>query len=112
MSIGDIAHVGGHPPSVAAVYHYDDQMFTLPLGFDLVRTVHMRSISLQNVIYLAISYCRNQLLFLETSFADVGCFCQLYGHNTLAEAMRYLPPFVFIFSNTTEPTSFIWLFDI
>ncbi|KNA21084.1 hypothetical protein SOVF_046540 [Spinacia oleracea] len=36
VSIGDIAHVGGHPPSVAAVYHYDDQMFTLPLGFDLV----------------------------------------------------------------------------
>ncbi|KAL2901744.1 UDP-N-acetylglucosamine--peptide N-acetylglucosaminyltransferase [Bienertia sinuspersici] len=36
ISIGDIAHVGGHPPSVAAVYHYNDQMFALPVGFDLV----------------------------------------------------------------------------
>ncbi|XP_021768084.1 uncharacterized protein LOC110732449 isoform X1 [Chenopodium quinoa] len=36
LSIGDIAHVGGHPPSVATVYLYDDQLFALPLGFDLV----------------------------------------------------------------------------
>ncbi|KMT11750.1 hypothetical protein BVRB_5g105600 [Beta vulgaris subsp. vulgaris] len=36
VSIGDIAHIGGHPPSVAAVYLYDDQIFALPMGFDLV----------------------------------------------------------------------------
>ncbi|KAJ6714895.1 TETRATRICOPEPTIDE REPEAT (TPR)-CONTAINING PROTEIN-RELATED [Salix viminalis] len=36
ISIGDIAHVGGHPPNVAAVYRNIDRLFALPLGYDLV----------------------------------------------------------------------------
>ncbi|GAB4857735.1 hypothetical protein Ancab_015642 [Ancistrocladus abbreviatus] len=36
VSIGDIAHIGNHPPNVAAVYRYSDQYFALPIGFDLV----------------------------------------------------------------------------
>lgn len=36
ISIGDIAHVGGHPPNVAAVYRNTDRLFALPLGYDLV----------------------------------------------------------------------------
>lgn len=35
--IGDIAHVGTHPPNVAAVYRKIDGFFALPMGYDLVR---------------------------------------------------------------------------
>ncbi|XP_027361593.1 uncharacterized protein LOC113869468 [Abrus precatorius] len=34
--VGDIAHVGIHPPNVAAVYRKIDGCFTLPMGYDLV----------------------------------------------------------------------------
>lgn len=37
ISIGDIAHVGSHPPNVAAVYHNIDGQFALPVGYDLVK---------------------------------------------------------------------------
>ncbi|KAK1261313.1 hypothetical protein QJS04_geneDACA008707 [Acorus gramineus] len=36
VSIGDIAHVGEHPPNVAAIYHDIDGKFALPVGYDLV----------------------------------------------------------------------------
>nr|XP_009413254.1 PREDICTED: uncharacterized protein LOC103994598 isoform X1 [Musa acuminata subsp. malaccensis] len=36
VSVGDIAHVGGHPPTVAAVYRDSDRNFALPVGYDLV----------------------------------------------------------------------------
>ncbi|XP_037495569.1 uncharacterized protein LOC105636609 isoform X2 [Jatropha curcas] len=36
ISIGDIAHVGSHPPNVAAVYYNADRSFALPVGYDLV----------------------------------------------------------------------------
>lgn len=36
ISVGDIAHVGTHPPHVAAIYQASDQNFALPLGYDLV----------------------------------------------------------------------------
>lgn len=36
ISIGDIAHVGCHPPNVAAVYRNNDKLFARPVGFDLV----------------------------------------------------------------------------
>uniref|UniRef100_A0A0E0BDW2 PH domain-containing protein n=1 Tax=Oryza glumipatula TaxID=40148 RepID=A0A0E0BDW2_9ORYZ len=36
VSIGDIAHVGIHPPHVAAVYKNVGGNFALPLGYDLV----------------------------------------------------------------------------
>ncbi|KAK7309084.1 hypothetical protein RJT34_05549 [Clitoria ternatea] len=36
MHIGDIAHVGIHPPNVAAVYRKIDGFFALPMGYDLV----------------------------------------------------------------------------
>ncbi|OMP08179.1 Vacuolar protein sorting-associated protein 62 [Corchorus olitorius] len=36
VSIGDIAHVGSHPPNVAAVYRNIDKLFALPVGYDLV----------------------------------------------------------------------------
>ncbi|GKU95669.1 hypothetical protein SLEP1_g9000 [Rubroshorea leprosula] len=36
VSIGDIAHVGSHPPNVAAVYRNIDKLFTRPVGYDLV----------------------------------------------------------------------------
>ncbi|KAK8691038.1 hypothetical protein V6N13_074559 [Hibiscus sabdariffa] len=36
VSIGDIARVGSHPPSVAAVYRSIDKLFALPVGYDLV----------------------------------------------------------------------------
>ncbi|XP_043715720.1 uncharacterized protein LOC122664096 isoform X2 [Telopea speciosissima] len=36
VSIGDIAHIGTHPPNVAAVYHKINNQFSIPLGFDLV----------------------------------------------------------------------------
>ncbi|KAF5735104.1 hypothetical protein HS088_TW15G00604 [Tripterygium wilfordii] len=36
VSIGDIAHVGSHPPNVAAVYGYIDGLFAVPVGYDLV----------------------------------------------------------------------------
>ncbi|KAF7828516.1 Vacuolar protein sorting-associated protein 13C [Senna tora] len=34
--IGDIAHVGIHPPNVAAVYRKIDGLFAVPVGYDLV----------------------------------------------------------------------------
>ncbi|KAK8614167.1 hypothetical protein V6N13_122539 [Hibiscus sabdariffa] len=36
VSIGDIARVGSHPPNVAAVYRNIDNLFALPVGYDLV----------------------------------------------------------------------------
>jgi vacuolar protein sorting-associated protein 13A/C len=36
ISIGDIAYVGSHPPSVAAVYQKNDRLFAIPVGYDLV----------------------------------------------------------------------------
>ncbi|XP_010540792.1 PREDICTED: uncharacterized protein LOC104814451 [Tarenaya hassleriana] len=36
VSVGDVAHVGSHPPNVAAVYHNTDGLFALPVGYDLV----------------------------------------------------------------------------
>ncbi|KAJ7944655.1 pleckstrin-likey (PH) domain-containing protein [Quillaja saponaria] len=36
VCIGDIAHVGTHPPNVAAVYRNIDRCFALPMGYDLV----------------------------------------------------------------------------
>ncbi|VVA93348.1 unnamed protein product [Arabis nemorensis] len=36
VSVGDVAHVGSHPPNVAAVYNSTDQVFALPVGYDLV----------------------------------------------------------------------------
>lgn len=36
ISIGDITHVGSHPPNVSAVYRYSDKLFALPVGYDLV----------------------------------------------------------------------------
>ncbi|XP_057487524.1 uncharacterized protein LOC130773593 isoform X2 [Actinidia eriantha] len=36
VSVGDIARVGIHPPNVAAVYHNVNNMFALPVGYDLV----------------------------------------------------------------------------
>ncbi|XP_068305501.1 uncharacterized protein [Pyrus communis] len=36
VSIGDIAHIGSHPPNVAAVYCKIDRLFALPVGYDLV----------------------------------------------------------------------------
>lgn len=37
VSIGDIAHLGSHPPNVAAVYRHLEGMFAPPVGYDLVR---------------------------------------------------------------------------
>uniref|UniRef100_A0A7N1A9Q6 Peroxin/Ferlin domain-containing protein n=1 Tax=Kalanchoe fedtschenkoi TaxID=63787 RepID=A0A7N1A9Q6_KALFE len=34
--IGDIAHVGIHPPNVAAIYRFAEELFKLPIGYDLV----------------------------------------------------------------------------
>ncbi|GMJ12445.1 hypothetical protein like AT4G17140 [Hibiscus trionum] len=36
VSVGDIAHIGSHPPTVAAVYRNIDNLFALPVGYDLV----------------------------------------------------------------------------
>ncbi|XP_074317635.1 uncharacterized protein LOC141653693 isoform X2 [Silene latifolia] len=36
VSVGDIARVGAHPPNVAAVYQFNEEKFSLPVGFDLV----------------------------------------------------------------------------
>ncbi|WOL09557.1 hypothetical protein Cni_G18310 [Canna indica] len=36
VSVGDIAHIGSHPPPVAAVYQDSGRNFGLPLGYDLV----------------------------------------------------------------------------
>ncbi|XP_015084887.1 uncharacterized protein LOC107028368 [Solanum pennellii] len=36
ISIGDITHVGSHPPNVSAVYRFSDKLFALPVGYDLV----------------------------------------------------------------------------
>ncbi|MCO5611230.1 hypothetical protein L7F22_065481 [Adiantum nelumboides] len=36
VSVGDIAHIGKHPPMVSVVYHYEEQHFKHPVGFDLV----------------------------------------------------------------------------
>ncbi|XP_042394059.1 uncharacterized protein LOC121984930 isoform X2 [Zingiber officinale] len=36
VSVGDVAHVGNHPPTVAAVYKDFDGNFALPVGYDLV----------------------------------------------------------------------------
>lgn len=36
VSIGDVAHVGTHPPHFAAVYRTVNGNFALPLGYDLV----------------------------------------------------------------------------
>ena len=37
VSVGDIAHIGSHPPNVASVYRNSDKLFALPVGYDLVR---------------------------------------------------------------------------
>lgn len=67
MSVGDIAHVGGHSPNVAAVYHYDDQMFALPIGFDLVWTV-IAFFPLKNFIFQRY-VLQKSISILETSYA-------------------------------------------
>ncbi|XP_022875485.1 uncharacterized protein LOC111393931 isoform X1 [Olea europaea var. sylvestris] len=36
ISIGDIARTGNHPPNVAAVYSFSDELFSHPVGYDLV----------------------------------------------------------------------------
>ncbi|CAN8324888.1 unnamed protein product [Cochlearia groenlandica] len=36
VSVGDVAHVGSHPPNVAAVYNNTNGVFALPVGYDLV----------------------------------------------------------------------------
>ncbi|KAL1194607.1 hypothetical protein V5N11_031431 [Cardamine amara subsp. amara] len=36
VSVGDVAHVGSHPPNVAAVYNNTNRVFALPVGYDLV----------------------------------------------------------------------------
>ena len=36
VSVGDIAHVGTHPPHVAAIYRDSNLNFALPIGYDLV----------------------------------------------------------------------------
>ncbi|GAB2273667.1 hypothetical protein Dimus_008449 [Dionaea muscipula] len=36
VAIGDIAHIGSHPPNVASVYRYNNQQFAHAVGFDLV----------------------------------------------------------------------------
>ncbi|XP_073000916.1 uncharacterized protein [Typha latifolia] len=36
ISIGDVAHIGHHPPHVAAIYRNSDGNFALPIGYDLV----------------------------------------------------------------------------
>nr|XP_043638921.1 uncharacterized protein LOC122610015 [Erigeron canadensis] len=36
VSVGDIAHIGIHPPITAAVYQNKERLFALPLGYDLV----------------------------------------------------------------------------
>ncbi|KAJ8763967.1 hypothetical protein K2173_003749 [Erythroxylum novogranatense] len=36
VSIGDVAHVGDHPPNVAAVYRNFHGLFALPMGYDLI----------------------------------------------------------------------------
>ncbi|EOA17894.1 hypothetical protein CARUB_v10006303mg [Capsella rubella] len=36
VSVGDVAHVGSHPPNVAAVYNNANRVFALPVGYDLV----------------------------------------------------------------------------
>lgn len=36
VSIGDVAHVGIHPPHFAAIYKNVSGNFALPLGYDLV----------------------------------------------------------------------------
>ncbi|XP_019086561.1 PREDICTED: uncharacterized protein LOC104718635 [Camelina sativa] len=36
VSVGDVAHVGSHPPNVAAVYNNSNRVFALPVGYDLV----------------------------------------------------------------------------
>ena len=41
VSVGDIARVGIHPPNVVAVYRNSDQLFALPLGYDLVTTLQI-----------------------------------------------------------------------
>ena len=38
VSVGDIARVGVHPPNVVAVYHNINNLFALPVGYDLVRS--------------------------------------------------------------------------
>lgn len=42
VSVGDIARVGSHPPNVAAVYHKVNKLFTLPIGYDLVRNMSVK----------------------------------------------------------------------
>lgn len=41
VSIGDIAHIGSHPPNVAAVYRKVDRLFAPPVGYDLVRNLQL-----------------------------------------------------------------------
>ncbi|KAJ0970742.1 hypothetical protein J5N97_018701 [Dioscorea zingiberensis] len=36
VSVGDVAHVGAHPPNVAAVYLASAGSFSVPVGYDLV----------------------------------------------------------------------------
>lgn len=40
VSVGDVAHVGSHPPNVAAVYNNTEGVFALPVGYDLVSISH------------------------------------------------------------------------
>ncbi|PKA53298.1 hypothetical protein AXF42_Ash010028 [Apostasia shenzhenica] len=36
ISVGDVAHIGDHPPHVAAIYRESHESFSIPVGYDLV----------------------------------------------------------------------------
>jgi hypothetical protein len=73
VSIGDIARVGSHAPTVAAVYRNIDRLFALPVGYDLVRNIYSIILTLsskhhKNLSGLIIARPDPYLLVLEESF--------------------------------------------
>lgn len=59
ISVGDIAHVGAHFPSVAAVYQNMQGRFALPIGYDLVSAP-----KLLLLIHVIIAACKDLQLFV------------------------------------------------
>lgn len=54
VSVGDVAHVGNHTPTVAAVYKDFDGNFALPVGYDLVS--HLKIFQLISMVFVSTLY--------------------------------------------------------
>lgn len=78
VSVGDIAHVGIHPPHVAAIYRNSNLYFALPIGYDLVRFLNLNyqtmdgtSTALDNVV-LSYSYLELALMPLASHKKNIN----------------------------------------